>query len=86
MSSSNSSDAVEYQTIMALSCTMEYVMGMLVVEVAGSSSAPRLKRCRHYNRDCEAIYLRLHHNYFDDDCVYSRHTSVEGTVCGEVFS
>jgi hypothetical protein len=72
---------------MALSCAMEEVMCMLAAEVAGSSLAPRLKRRRHYiNRVHEATHLRLHYDYFDDDCVYPRHTSGECIICEEVFS
>jgi hypothetical protein len=87
MSSSSSSDVVEDQIAMTLSCALEEAMSMLAAEAAGSSSASRLKRRRHYiNHDREAAHLSLHHNYFDDDCVYPHHTSVKGTVCEKVFS
>jgi hypothetical protein len=56
---------------MALSGAMEEAMGILVAEETGSLSAPQLKRYRCYaNRDRKVTYLRLHHNYFEDDCVY----------------
>jgi hypothetical protein len=68
--SSGSSDVVEDHINMALSCAMEKVMGMLAAGVTGSSSALRLKRCRRYiNHDHKVTHLRLHHDYFDDDCL-----------------
>jgi hypothetical protein len=66
--------------------TMEQAMSILTAEEAGSSSTPRHRRHRCYvNRDREATYLRLQHDYFDDDCVYPYHTSAESTVCGKLF-
>jgi hypothetical protein len=61
-------------------------MSILTAEEAGSSSTPWHKRHRRYvNRDREAAYLRLQHDYFDDDCVYPHHTSAESIVCRELF-
>jgi hypothetical protein len=69
-------------------------MSILATNDVGSSSVPQSKcRRRYVNHNRETAHLRLHHRVFDDDCVYpptpplpSRHTSIEGTVCGEVFS
>jgi hypothetical protein len=78
---------MEEQITMVLSGAKEQAMSILAVEEASSSSAPWLKCCRHYvNRDREAVHLRLEYDYFNDECVYPRHTSTEGTVCGELFS
>jgi hypothetical protein len=42
-----------------------------VVVAIASLSTRRSKRRRCYiNRDREAAYFRLQHDYFDDDCVY----------------
>jgi hypothetical protein len=85
MSSSSSSD-IEDQIVMALLGVMEQIMSILAAET-GSTSAPHPKLHRRYvNHDHEVAHLRLHHNYFDDNCDYSHHSSAEGTVWGEVFS
>jgi hypothetical protein len=66
---------------------MEEVMSMLqaeeVVASADSSSTQGPKRRRRYvNRDHEVAHFRLRHDYFDDDYVYPRPTSVGGIICG----
>jgi hypothetical protein len=86
MSSSNS-NKIDDQLTMAFQGVMEESMGMLQVEeaatVAASSSTRGPKRCRQYvNRDREATHFRLRYDYFDDDCVYPRPTSVGGIICG----
>jgi hypothetical protein len=85
MSSSNSSEMVD-QLIMMFQGIIEEAMSMLqaeeVVAAAASSSIRGLKhRQRYVNRDREATYFRLRHDYFDDDCVYLHPTSVGGIVC-----
>jgi hypothetical protein len=65
---------------------MEEAMSMLQAEevaaTAASSSTRWPKRHRRYvNRDREAAHFRLQHDYFDDDCVYPRPTSIGGIVC-----
>jgi hypothetical protein len=62
---------------------MDESMSILQVEettvATASSSTRRSKRHRYYtNRDREAAHLRLWHDYFNDDCMYSRHTIVFG--------
>jgi hypothetical protein len=50
---------------------------------AASSSTRRSKRARRYvNRDREVAHFGLRHDYFDNDCVYPRHTSAGCIVCG----
>jgi hypothetical protein len=74
MSSSNSSKMGD-QLTMAFYGVMEEAMSMLQTEeaaaTAASSSTRGPKRHRRYvNRDREAAYFRLRHDYFDNDCVY----------------
>jgi hypothetical protein len=82
MSSSNSSE-LEDQIAMAFSNVMDEAMSILQAEEATASSSTQwLKRRRRYvNHDREASHFRLRHDYFDDDCVYPRHTSAGGIVC-----
>jgi hypothetical protein len=62
-------------------------MRILVAEVASSSSTRRLKRYRRYvNRDRETTHFRLRYNYFDDNCVYPRHTSTDVPYAEDSFS
>jgi hypothetical protein len=79
---------MEDQIAMTLLGVMEQDMSILTAEEAGSSSILRVKHHRRYvNCDHEAAHLRLHHDYFNDDCDYPpHHTSVHGTICSEVFS
>jgi hypothetical protein len=86
MSSYNSSE-IEDQLTMVFQSVMEEDMSMLQAEeavaVAASSSTRGSKRRRRYiNRDREAAHFRPRHNYFDDDCVYPRPTSVRGIIYG----
>jgi hypothetical protein len=78
---------MEDQLTIMFQGVMEEVMSMLqpeeVAAAAASSSTRGSKHHRRYvNRDREAAHFRLRHDYFDDDCVYPRPTSVGGTVCG----
>jgi hypothetical protein len=64
---------------------MEEVMNMLqakeAVTTAASSSTRGSKRRRRYvHHDHEATHFRLWHDYFNDDCVYPRPTSVGDIV------
>jgi hypothetical protein len=87
MSSLRSSEMEDQITIWHFLGVMEQAMSILAVEEGGSSLAPWPKRRQRYvNRDHEAAYLKLRLGYFDDDCVYPRHTSTGGTICGELFS
>jgi hypothetical protein len=62
---------MEDQIAMTLLGVMEQDMSILIAEEAGSSSALRVKHHRRYvNCDHEAAHLRLHHDYFNDDCDY----------------
>jgi hypothetical protein len=85
MSSYNSSE-IEDQLTMVFQSVMEEDMSMLQAEeavaVAASSSTRGSKRRRYVNRDREAAHFRPRHNYFDDDYVYPRPTSVGGIICG----
>jgi hypothetical protein len=72
---------------MALSCDMEEAMAMLTAEAASSSSRPWLKRHRRcVNHDREATHLRLHHDYFNDDCVYPLVLLLKVPYVNESFS
>jgi hypothetical protein len=74
---------MEDQIVMTFS---DVAMSILTAEDAGSSSTRRSKHHRRYvNYDREAAHLKLQHDYFDGDYVYPRHTSVGGTLCGELF-
>jgi hypothetical protein len=70
MSLSSSSDMND-QIDMTLSSALEQAMSIHTTEEVGSSSAPRseCRRCN-VNRDHKVTYLSLHHDYFNDDCVY----------------
>jgi hypothetical protein len=66
-------------------------MSMLQAEeataaVASLSTRGSKRHHRYVNRDREAAHFRLWHDYFNDDCVYPRPTSVGGIVSGELFS
>jgi hypothetical protein len=68
---------------MTFSGTMDQAKSILQAEEAASSSTRQSKRRRRYvNRDREKTHFSLRHDYFDDDCVYPRHTFARGTVCG----
>jgi hypothetical protein len=54
--------------------------------VASLSTRGSKRHQRYVNRDREAAHFRLWHDYFNDDCVYPRPTSVGGIVSGELFS
>jgi hypothetical protein len=82
MSSSSSSD-MEDQIINTFSGVMDQAMSILAAEEDGSLSTWRLKHC--VNHDHEAAHFSLWHDYFNDDCVYPRHTSAGGTICGGLF-
>jgi hypothetical protein len=89
MSSSNSSEMKD-QIDMVFLGIMDEVMGIFqikeVVTAVASSSTRWSKHHRCYvNRDREAAHFRVQHDYFDDDCVYPRHTSVGGIVCKTLF-
>jgi hypothetical protein len=78
---------MEDQIAMMFSSVMDEAMSIVQGEEAATAttflSTRRSKRRRHYiNRDREAAHFRLRHDYFNDDCVYHRHTSVGGIVCG----
>jgi hypothetical protein len=75
---------------MVFSDVMDEVMSIVqmeeVVAAAASSSTRRSKRRRRYvNSDREAANFRLRYIYFDDNCVYPRHTSARGIICGGLF-
>jgi hypothetical protein len=66
---------------------MEEVTSILQAEeaaAAATSLSTRGTKCRqrYVNRDREAAYFRLQHDYFDDDCVYPRPVSTRGIICG----
>jgi hypothetical protein len=66
---------------------MKEVMSMLQAKEATTAAASSLtrgtkRRQRYINRDREVAHFRMQHDYFDDDCVYPRPTSVGGIVCG----
>jgi hypothetical protein len=89
MYSSNSSE-IEYQLTMVFQDVMEEVMSMLqakeaVIATASSSTRGVKRRQRYVNRDHKAAHFRLLHDYFDDDYVYHRPTSVGGIVCGAPY-
>jgi hypothetical protein len=70
---------------------MEEAMSMLqakeaAVAAASSSTWGLKRRGRYANRDREAAYFRLRHDYFDDNCVYPRPTFAEDIICGGLFS
>jgi hypothetical protein len=70
---------------------MKEVMSMLQVKevatTAASSSTRGSKRHQRYiNRDREAAHFMLRHDYFDDNCVCPRPTSVGGIICERLFS
>jgi hypothetical protein len=82
MSSYRSSE-MEDQIVMPFSGIMDQAKSILAAEEAGSLSTRRSKhRQRYVDCDHEATHFRLWHDYFDDNCVYLRHTSTRGTVCG----
>ncbi len=86
MSSSNSSE-MEDQITMAFLDIMDEAMSIVQAEEATAatafSSTQMLKHRRCYvNHDREAAHFRPRHNYFDDDCVYPRPTSVRGIIYG----
>jgi hypothetical protein len=90
MSLSNSSE-MEDQITMAFLDVMDEAMSIVQAEEATAatafSSTQMLKHHRCYvNRDREAAHFRLRHDYFDDNCVYPCHTSIEGIICGRLFS
>jgi hypothetical protein len=75
---------------MAFSGVMNEVMSIVQAEEAeatvASSSTRRQKRRRRYiNRYREVVHFRLRHDYFDDNCVYPRHTSTRGITCSGLF-
>jgi hypothetical protein len=90
MSSSNSNE-MEDQIVMAFSGVMDEAMSIMQAEEAAATSAslstrrPKFRR-RYINRDREAAHFRLRHDYFDDDCIYPRHTSAGCIVCGGLLS
>jgi hypothetical protein len=76
---------------MAFQGIMKEAMSMLQAEeaaaaAASSSTRGSKHRRRYVNRDHEAGHFKLRHDYFDDDCVYPRPTSVRGIICGGLFS
>jgi hypothetical protein len=82
---------MEDQIDMTFSGVMDKVMSIVQAEeataITASSSTRRPKPARYYvNRDREATYFRLWHDYFDDDCVYPRHTFTGGIACRWLFS
>jgi hypothetical protein len=88
MSSSNSSE-MEHQIAMTFVGVMNEAMSIAQVEevtaASSSTQGPKRRRC-YVKRDREAAHFRTRHDYFDDDCVYPRHTFTEGIVCGGLFS
>jgi hypothetical protein len=81
---------MEDQIAMAFSSVMNEAMSILQAEEAAAtaawSSTRRLKCHRCYvNGDREVAHFRLRHDYFDDDCVYPCHTSVEDIIYGGLF-
>jgi hypothetical protein len=75
---------------MSFAGIMDEAMSIAQADEAAAATASSLtrgpKHCRCYvKRDREATHFRLHHDYFDDDCVYPRHTSTRGIVCGGLF-
>jgi cob(I)alamin adenosyltransferase len=85
-SSSNSSEMKDQIVITFLGVideAMSIAQAEEVVATVASSSTRWLKCARCYvNHDREAAHFRLCHDYFDDDCVYPRHTFTGGIVCG----
>jgi hypothetical protein len=75
------------QITMTFLGVMDEIMSILKAEeVVTSSSTWWLKRRRHYvNYDREAAHFRLRHDYFNDDCVYHRHTFTGGIVRMTLF-
>jgi hypothetical protein len=63
---------MEDQIVMGPSGIMEQIITILGAEEVGSSLTPRPRRRQCYiNHDLEAAHLRLQHDYFDGDCVYT---------------